>query len=226
MKQNIITVDGPSGSGKGTLCQMLARHFGWQLLDSGALYRVVGVVAEEQGVNFDDENALYQLARHLHLQFSIDPQSGEVEPILDGRNLASLVRTDQAGQSASQVAAKPMVRQALLEMQRDFYQEPGLIADGRDMGTVVFPDAPVKIFLTASAECRAERRFNQLKNKGLDANMRALLDSIKARDERDQNRSVAPLLPASDAMIIDSSSLTIEQVFNQVVEFYQKSTKV
>ncbi|MET1253690.1 (d)CMP kinase [Aliikangiella maris] len=220
---NIITVDGPSGAGKGTLSLLLADKLGWHILDSGVLYRVLGVAALKHHIALDDELKVAQLARHLDIDFKLNPSSQEVEPVLEGDNLAGLIRTDDAGQAASKVAVIPAAREALLERQREFYRLPGLVADGRDMGTVVFPDAPVKIFLTASAERRAERRYKQLKNKGVDANMRALLDSIKARDERDRTRPVAPLVPANGAFIIDSSELTITEVLTQVLEFSAKS---
>lgn len=223
MTQNIITVDGPSGSGKGTISQMLADKLGWHMLDSGALYRVLGVAAQRHGMDLAHHENITALARNLDIQFLTNSQSGEVEPIFEGENLAKEIRTDEAGQAASQVASIPSVREALLERQRDFYQAPGLVADGRDMGTVVFPQAPVKIFLTASAECRADRRYKQLKNKGVSANMRALLDSIKARDERDRTRPVAPLVPADGAFVVDSSDLTIDEVLVQVLDFANKS---
>lgn len=223
MTQKIITVDGPSGSGKGTISQMLADKLGWHMLDSGALYRVLGVASQHHGIEFNDHQSVTALARNLDIQFLTNDKNGEVEPIFEGENLAKQIRTDEAGQAASQVASIPSVREALLARQRDFYQEPGLVADGRDMGTVVFPEAPVKIFLTASAECRAERRYKQLKNKGVSANMRALLDSIKARDERDRTRPVAPLVPAEGAFVVDSSNLTIAEVLTQVLDFASKS---
>ncbi|TQV84506.1 (d)CMP kinase [Aliikangiella coralliicola] len=221
--KKIITIDGPSGSGKGTITQLVAQKLNWHILDSGALYRVLGLAAQRHGIAFSEVATVAELARNMDLQFRINDENGEVEPILEGENLAPFVRTDEAGQAASQVAVIAEVREALLARQRDFYQSPGLVADGRDMGTIVFPDAPAKIFLTASAECRAERRFNQLKNKGVNANMRALLDSIKARDERDQTRSVAPLVPAEGAFVVDSSNLTISEVLTQVLEFASKS---
>jgi CMP/dCMP kinase len=221
--QNIITIDGPSGSGKGTVSLLLAQHLGWHMLDSGALYRVLGVATQRHGISVSETEQVTQLARNMDVQFEVNHQTGEIEPVFEGENIGKIIRTDQAGQAASQVAAIPSVREALLARQRDFYDLPGLVADGRDMGTVVFPDAPVKIFLTASAECRAERRYNQLKNKGVSANMRALLDSIKARDERDKTRPVAPLVPAEGAFIVDSSNLSIEQVVTQVLEFTSKS---
>ncbi|WP_444994179.1 (d)CMP kinase [Aliikangiella sp. IMCC44359] len=223
MTLNIITIDGPSGSGKGTVSLQLASKLGWHMLDSGALYRVLGLAAQRHGIAFNEEQKITQLARNLDIQFLIDDTTGEVEPIFEGENLSPYIRTDEAGQAASQVAVIESVREALLERQRNFYQSPGLVADGRDMGTIVFPEAPVKIFLTASAECRAERRYKQLKNKGADANMRALLDSIKTRDERDRTRLVAPLVPARGAFVVDSSHLTIPQVLTQVLEFAAKS---
>jgi len=195
----------------------------WHLLDSGAIYRVLGAAVGRHNLAIDDHDAITQLARHLDVTFLTNETTGEVEPYLSGENLAGIIRTDQAGQMASQVAAIGSVRQALLARQRDFYQPPGLVADGRDMGTIVFPEAPAKIFLTASAEYRAERRYKQLKNKGLDANMRALLSSIQARDERDKTRPVAPLVPAEGAFFVDSSELTITEVFQQVLEFVKKS---
>jgi len=221
--QYIVTIDGPSGSGKGTITQLVARKLGWHILDSGALYRVLGVAAQRHGIEVSAEEQVTQLARNMDIQFLLNNKTGEVEPIFEGENLSAAIRTDEAGQAASQVAAIPSVREALLARQRDFYQLPGLVADGRDMGTVVFPEAPVKIFLTASAECRAERRYNQLKNKGVSANMRALLDSIKARDERDRTRPVAPLVPAEGAFVVDSSNLSINEVLAQVLEFATKN---
>jgi cytidylate kinase len=227
--KKIITIDGPSGAGKGTLTQLVADKLGWNILDSGALYRILGVATEQAGIDLSvgslsetSKNTITELARHLDVEFQLNPDSGEVEPFLKGVNLAKQIRTDEAGQSASKVAAIPSVRDALLARQRDFEQAPGLVADGRDMGTVVFCDAPVKIFLTASAECRAKRRYQQLINKGVGANMRALLESIQARDERDRTRPVAPLVPAADAFVIDSSDLTIDQVLAQVIDFTSK----
>jgi len=221
--QNVITIDGPSGSGKGTVSQLLADKLGWRILDSGALYRVLGLATQRHQLSFSDDEKITELARNLDIEFKINGESGEVEPLFEGENISLLIRTDEAGQAASKVAAIPTVREALLARQQDFYQLPGLVADGRDMGTIVFPQAPAKVFLTASAKCRAERRFNQLKNKGVDANMRALLDSIKDRDERDSNRSVAPLVPASDALIVDSSEMTIDEVLAQIIDFAAKN---
>ena len=207
----VLAIDGPSGAGKGTLCEALARRLGWHLLDSGALYRVLALAATKQSLALDDEATLAALALDLPLRFS--PGGGV---FLHEEEVSLAIRTDAAGQAASQVAALPAVRAALLERQRAFRQAPGLIADGRDMGTVVFPDAPLKIFLSASAPARAERRYKQLIEKGLDANLRALLESIQARDERDQARTAAPLRPADDALVIDSTALSIDEVFDVV----------
>lgn len=227
--KNIITIDGPSGAGKGTITQLIAARLGWHILDSGALYRILGVAAEQSSIDLavdelseSSKKAITELALHLDVEFQLNSSNNEVEPYLKGINLAQQIRTDHAGQSASKVAAIPCVRDALLARQRDFEQAPGLVADGRDMGTVVFRDAPVKIFLTASAECRAKRRYEQLINKGFGANMRALLESIQTRDERDRTRPVAPLVPAADAFVVDSSNLSIEQVFGQVIDFIEK----
>jgi cytidylate kinase len=210
-KAPVITVDGPSGAGKGTLCEALATRLGWHFLDSGALYRVLALDGQQAGVALDDAETLAARARSLALRFA--PGGGVW---LGDQDVSLAIRTDAAGQAASQVAALPPVREALLARQRDFAQAPGLVADGRDMGTVVFPEAPLKIFLSASAPARAERRYKQLKEKGLDANLRALLDSIQARDERDQARSASPLRPADDALVIDSTALAIDDVFGAV----------
>ncbi|GAB4294660.1 MAG: (d)CMP kinase [Thiohalomonadaceae bacterium] len=212
----VITVDGPSGVGKGTISQLLTRRFGWHFLDSGALYRLTALAARRQGVAFDDEAALARVARELAVEFR--PQEvGELQIFLSGQEVSRDIRTEQAGNDASRVAAVPAVREALLARQRAFLQPPGLVADGRDMGTTVFPDAPLKIFLTASAEVRAQRRYNQLKDKGLDANLRSLFVEIAERDERDRNRSVSPLRPAEDAVVIDTSTLGIEEVLAAVL---------
>lgn len=214
----VITVDGPSGSGKGTLCQLLAKELGWNLLDSGALYRLVALAADHHGVELDDTEALTVLAEHLDVQFNTVEGSDGVRIVLEGEEVTDTIRTEKVGGDASVVAAIPAVRDALLNRQRAFATEPGLIADGRDMGTVVFPDAPLKIYLDASAEERADRRYNQLINKGLGASLQAILEDIKARDARDMNRAVAPLKPAQDAIVLDSTKLTIDEVLAAVME--------
>lgn len=220
----VLAVDGPSGSGKGTLAQSLARHLGWHLLDSGALYRIVGLAAVEQGVDFDDEAGLAALATHLDIRFAPAQPGEPAAVLLRGRDISSEVRNEQSGYYASRVAVFPAVRAALLSLQRSFAQAPGLVADGRDMGTDVFVNAPLKIFLTASAEQRAERRYRQLIDKGESVNLAALLEDIRLRDQRDSERAVAPLRPASDAVLIDSTALNREEVFQRVVELlHQRS---
>lgn len=207
----VITVDGPSGSGKGTLVVRLAQHFGWHQLDSGALYRILAEKARIDDVELDDEPALVVLAEALEVRFD------EGLVWLDNRDVTDEIRSETVGAAASKVAAIGPVREAIVGLQHSFRQAPGLVADGRDMGTVIFPNAVVKIFLEASAEVRAERRYNQLKNKGLGVSLRALLETIEQRDERDRERAVSPLRPASDAVVIDSSSMSIDEVFKHVV---------
>lgn len=213
----VVTIDGPGGSGKGTISFMLAQELGWHLLDSGALYRVLALAAERHGVSMGDEQALQVLAGHLDVQFKGSSESPVCEVILEGEKVSDLVRTEVCGANASLVAAFPAVRSALMARQRAFREAPGLIADGRDMGTVVFPDANLKIYLTASAEERANRRYNQLKEKGFDGSVRDLFQDIQARDERDSNRSVSPLKPAEDAVIVDSTSMGIEEVLGKII---------
>ena len=211
----VICVDGPSGSGKGTLAQRLASHLGFHLLDSGALYRIVGVAALDQGVAWDDEPSVTQIARDLDVSFVTTDLGVRVNYC--GKDVTKPVRSVRGGEGASAVAAIPSVRDALLTRQRELAMAPGLIADGRDMGTVVFPDAPVKIFLEASALARAQRRQSQLQLQGEDVSLPRLLEAIEARDTRDRTRSVSPLVPADDAVIVDSTDLTANAVFERVM---------
>lgn len=216
----VIAVDGPSGSGKGVVASYLSTQYEYHLLDSGALYRLVGLAARRQGLvleNNPDQGVLGDIAQNLDVTFA--PTNDPENPLaitLNGERVESEVRTDEAGVDASLVAAVPSVRDGLFELQRSFRQSPGLVADGRDMGTVVFPEADVKIFLTASAEARAERRYNQLKHKDIGVSLHDLFQSIQARDERDSTREVSPLRPADDAFVIDSTDMDIEEVLNQV----------
>lgn len=212
---HVVTIDGPSGSGKGTIATLLARELGWECLDSGALYRVSALAAMNQSVDFADTAALAAVATSLDVQFR--PSEDGLVILLAGVRVGDSLRTEEVGAMASRVAALPAVRAALLQRQRDFARHPGLVADGRDMGTVVFPDATVKVFLTASAEERAKRRFEQLHQKGIDASFGRLLADIQARDERDSQRAVAPLKPADDAIILDSTQMTIQDVFAAVM---------
>lgn len=209
----VIAIDGPSGTGKGTVAHMLATDFGWHLLDSGALYRVVAVGAEAAGIAFTDVEGLRDFARTMNVDFSTE-FAGSI--LLEGMEISDQVRLEESGAKASVVAAIPEVRRALLQRQRAFRKPPGLVADGRDMGTVVFPDAVLKIFLTASAGVRAERRYKQLKNKGVSVNLRDLLLNIAQRDERDSTRATAPMVAASDALSIDTDRLSAAQVYERV----------
>ncbi len=218
----LITIDGPSGSGKGTIARRVADRLGWHLLDSGALYRLVALAAHQIGLDPKDQAAHAELAAALKVRFA-STAAGEEQIWLDGRDVTADIRTERAGDGASRVAVMPGVRLALLERQRAFAQPPGLVADGRDMGTVVFPDARVKIFLTASTEERARRRHKQLKDKGLDVSLAALSREIADRDHRDASRPVAPLVPASDALIVDSTSMSIDEVVERVLSAAQMS---
>ncbi|MDH3616204.1 MAG: (d)CMP kinase [Gammaproteobacteria bacterium] len=214
----VIAIDGPSGSGKGTIAHRVAKALGWHLLDSGALYRLVALSAEKAGVPLDDTAGLAVVARALDVQFDSN-EDGSERIRLDGEDVTLEVRTEQTGAGASTVAAIPAVREALLQRQRAFQQAPGLVADGRDMGTHVFADAALKIFLTASSEERARRRHKQLKDKGMDVSLAALSRDIEDRDRRDSERSVAPLRPAQDARILDSSGQSIEAVTRIVLDW-------
>lgn len=218
----IITVDGPSGSGKGTLSHMLAQYLGYHLLDSGALYRLVALDAMQRGLDLSRPEEMAQLANHLDVYFKLEDNHTNI--ILQGQNVSAAIRQEAVGMNASLVAAYPQVRAALLDRQRAFAELPGLIADGRDMGTMVFPDAPVKIFLTASAEARAERRYKQLVEKGESVDMAALIKDIQERDMRDTQRSVSPLKPADDAVVIDSTGLNIAQVFGEMLDIVKSKT--
>ncbi|MFK8256749.1 (d)CMP kinase [Erwinia sp. AnSW2-5] len=213
----VITIDGPSGAGKGTLCKAMAEALHWHLLDSGAIYRVLALAALHHQVDMASEEALVPIAAHLDVRFVSN--NGEMEVILEGENVTGEIRTQDVSNTASKVAAFPRVREALLRRQRGFRDFPGLIADGRDMGTVVFPDAPVKIFLDASSEERANRRMLQLQEKGFSVNFERLLSEIKERDERDRNRAIAPLVPAEDALVLDSTTMSIEQVIEIALKY-------
>ncbi len=212
----ILTIDGPGGAGKGTVCQLVAKKLGWHLLDSGALYRLTALAAEKHGVDLDNEESVAVLAKHLDVQF-VPQESGFIQTILEGEDVSQDIRTEYVAGNASKVAALPAVRQALMFRQRDFAQAPGLVADGRDMGTVVFADASCKVYLTASAEERAKRRFLQLKEKGITGDLNNILNEIIQRDERDMNRKVAPLKPARDALVVESTNMSIEQVLDIVM---------
>jgi CMP/dCMP kinase len=220
----VLTIDGPVSSGKGTIARRVAAALGWHLLDSGALYRLLGLHARDLGVSLDDANALIPLASDLPCRFV--EQDGELLIELAGRDVSDYLRTEEVGALASQVAVHQPVRDALLARQQAFAVAPGLVADGRDMGTVVFTAAPLKIYLTASAEERARRRYNQLKEKGFGANLAALIEDIRNRDARDMNRDVAPLKPAEDALVIDSTDMTIDDVQHRILDEARKRSLV
>lgn len=213
----VITIDGPSGVGKGTLCKAMAQALQWHLLDSGAIYRVLALAALHHHIDVNAEDALVPIAAHLDVKFI--SRDDKIHTILEGEDVSSEIRTQTVANTASQIAAYPRVREALLRRQRAFRELPGLITDGRDMGTVVFPDALVKIFLDASAEERAHRRMRQLQEQGISVNFDRLLLEIKERDDRDRNRTVAPLVAAHDALVIDSTHMNIEQVIDQALKY-------
>ncbi|MBV6540046.1 (d)CMP kinase [Ursidibacter maritimus] len=219
-KNIVITVDGPSGAGKGTLCHALAEKLKFDFLDSGAIYRILALAAKKSGIDFTNEPELAELGRNLDVQFI--PSNGEIHVILEGENVGDQIRTAEAGQNASKIAIYPLVREALLQRQRNFSTSKGLVADGRDMGTIVFPEAQVKLFLDASAEERTKRRVKQLQEKGFNANFDEILAEIKERDFRDRNREIAPLVPAKDALVLDSTSLSIDEVIQQALSYVAK----
>lgn len=212
----VIAIDGPSASGKGTIAAAVAQRLGFHYLDSGALYRIVGLIAGERGANLDNDAEIARISLNLKIKFNGD------EVWVDDREVSNLIRGEVAGAAASRVAALPGVRTALMTLQHSFRQPPGLVADGRDMGSVVFPDAGLKIYLTATPEERARRRYNQLMEKGLGASMAALLQDIRDRDHRDSNRAAAPLLKCADAMEIDTTGIPVEAVVAKVLQLYQK----
>jgi cytidylate kinase len=224
----VICLDGPSGVGKGTICLAVAKKLGWHILDSGSLYRITALQVSrefpEQSIYDVDAADIAEIA--LNLSVSYEEENDELVIFLDSEDITQLIRNEKIGAQASQVAAIPMVREALLARQRGFQVEPGLVADGRDMGTVVFPQAELKIYLTASAEERARRRYKQLKDKGIDANLSSLVEELRLRDDRDMNRKTAPLKPASDAIIIDTTALDINQVTNEVMNLVDQRVRL
>ena len=216
MMHQVICIDGPGGSGKGTISRFVAEKLGWHILDSGALYRVLAIATINHGVELDNEEAITLLAEHLDVQFTFEQEKGS-RVILEGEDVTEQLRTEDTGTAASKIASLPAVRQSLLVRQQAFQMAPGLVADGRDMGTVVFPEAGLKVFLTATAQERAERRHKQLKEQGNSVSIATLSRAIEERDRRDRTRAVAPLIPADDAVELDTTSLGIREVVEKVL---------
>lgn len=221
----VITIDGPSGSGKGTVSRRVAIQLNWHFLDSGALYRLVALAARHHAVALENEVTLKTLATYLDVEFEAVEGGIETHIVLEGEDVTNAIRSEECGRDASVVAALPAVREALLERQRAFREPPGLVADGRDMGTVVFPDARLKVFLTASREERAQRRYKQLSEKGIDASLHHILGELAARDARDSERSVSPLRPAVGAVIIDTSGIGIDEVVARVLSLWREAAQ-
>ncbi len=221
MSNNILTIDGPSGVGKGTVARVMAQKLGWHLLDSGAIYRAFALAVDARGVDIGDKDVLVEIAQTLDLTFKTEKDSELVSVFLDGKDVSKVLRTEQTGEMASKIASISVVRGALLKRQQDFAQAPGLVADGRDMGTVVFKQAPFKVFLTASSKERAQRRLKQLQNQGSTGIISQILADVEARDERDSSRKNSPLKPAQDALIIDTTELSIDEVIAQVSKLIQ-----
>lgn len=219
----VITIDGPGGTGKGTIAQLLAEELSWNLLDSGALYRVLAHAAHQHSIDFDNPEGLSALAENLDVQFKASKIGQFPRVLFEGQDVSDEIRSEACGNAASTVSVLPEVRQALLQRQRSFCQAPGLVTDGRDMGTVIFPNAMLKIYLDASQEIRAQRRYKQLQKKGINVNLAAVAEEIAKRDERDMQRAVAPLKPAEDAICIDTTKMTIAEVFDQVLRAATRS---
>jgi len=222
---HVLTIDGPGGSGKGTIAQKIAQYLGWHFLDSGALYRLTALAAMNHRIPLDSEMDLAIVAANLDVRFEVI-ENAEPRVVLESADVSLDIRLPETGQAASKVATFPKVREALLSRQREFMQAPGLVADGRDMGTIVFPEAPLKIYLTASVEERAQRRYKQLIGKGQSVKIADLLQDIKDRDDRDMNRAVAPLMPADDAVTIDSSNMSIEEVFQEILSLLKNRSMI
>jgi len=220
----VLTIDGPSGSGKGTISRAVAQRLGWHYLDSGAIYRAVGQEAAWEGIDLSDADAVASCAARTEIRF-VNEGAGEPHVLVNGKDATRALHTESAGAVASAIAAYPSVRAALVDLQLRFRQKPGLVADGRDMGTIIFPDAEYKVFLTASAAERAKRRYKQLKDKGVSVNLDSLLHEITARDERDAGRAVAPLKPAADAVILDSTGMPITEVIERVLAVLPESLR-